>query len=772
MTKIPYFRSGARRMMEDCTLNDYYSLAYYLYCISVINEDIAFCSHQEIYELFKTIARELGVSKELNDFTEDFVLLAKKLKIFKSIPAKKRVVTFVGSFIKYEYEEDHDVDILIASGDLKVDKDVINLYRCFYTVEHKNALFANLIANFFLRKNPDKKLRPLEVIPIHILKALNDTSSIDFIDDSLGLTELERRFLVFLFRCESKSPIGKIANQLPESQIIEFRKYVLRIDNQEYNSLICASGNLRSFGFIDENGDLVDEAIESIANKDINIFFADILKNGDCSKAYELSSFNVNEETNTIIQRMLAGKENISILLYGKAGSGKTEYAKSLVKASGLKPLVFKNEAELATSRYSKDNILCRINLFLSISHPDSVLIIDEAETMLETSALGIFGTPAASPKKGVVNKMLENSRNKIIWIVNHTALIDKSTLCRFNFSCKFEEMTASQLRKISSAKLAPLKLNSSVNSQILDLIEKYSITGASVDNVVKTIKSLGKANSKQLIACVKTILQENSALLTNGKPTMRRKLNPAYDMGALNTNVSPAKIVKMIENAENFAKTNRSAENGIRMLFYGISGTGKTEFARYIAEKLGKKILLKRASDLLDMYVGSTEKLIRDAFEEAEKTNSILLLDEADSFFANRENAQHSWERTQVNELLTQMEEFSGILICTTNLRKILDPAMNRRFHIIVEFKPMTVDGIRCMLNRYFSSFKFTDDEIERLERSSSATPGDFGVLAEKIRFMNQSEIDHAFIIDELCNIQKEKKNDSDTRPKIGYTA
>ena len=769
MTKIPFFRSGSRRMMEDCTINDYYSLAYYLYCLSVINEDIAFCSNQEIYELFKTITRELGVSRELNDFTEKFILAAKKAKIFKSIPVKERHAAFVGSFIRYEYEEDHEVYRLIAGGDLKADKEVVNLYRCFYSVEHKNALFANLIANFFLRKEPAKQLLPLENIPPHIMKALNDTSSIDFIDDSLGLTELERRFLVFLFRCESKSPIGRVANQLPGHQLIEFRKVVLGIDNQAYNSLICASGHLRSFGFIDKNGDLEDEAIESIANKNLDVFFADLLKDGDCSEAYELSSFNVNKETNTIIQRMLTGRENISILLYGKAGSGKTEYAKSLVKASGLKPLIFKNEAELSTSN---ENVFCRINLLLSITHPDSVLIIDEAETMLETSALGIFGMPVASPKKGVVNKMLENSRNKIIWIVNHTALIDKSTLRRFNFSCKFEEMTASQLRNISSAKLAPLKLSSSVNSQILDLIEKYSITGASVDNVVKTIKSLGKADSKQLIACVKTILQENSALLTNGKPTMRRKLNPAYDMSALNTNISPAKIVKMIENAEIFAKTNRSAENGIRMLFYGVSGTGKTEFARYIAEKLGKQILIKRASDLLDMYVGSTEKLIRDAFDEAEKTNSILLLDEADSFFANRENAQHSWERTQVNELLTQMEEFNGILICTTNLRKILDPAMNRRFHIIVEFKPMTADGIRCMLNRYFSSFKFTDDEIERLERSSSATPGDFGVLAEKIRFMNPSEIDHAFIIDELCNIQKEKKNDGDTRPKIGYTA
>lgn len=772
MSKIPHFRSSTRRMMEDCTINDYYSLAYYLYCISEINEEIAFCNYQEIYQLFKRLILEFGVTKKINDFIENFVLSAKKKGIFKSIPKKERNLAFDGGLIKYEYVEDQEIDRMLSRTPFRVDKELVNLYRCFYAAENENRFFADLIANFFLKKEPVKKLLPLDTIPPHVKKALNDTSSVDFIDESLGLTELERRFLVFLFRCESKSLIGKVAENLPESQLLEFRKKVLGIDNPTYNSLVCASGALRSFGFIDENGDLEDEAVDCIANKSLNIFFADLLKDGDCSEAYDLSSFSTNKETNTIIQRMLAGEENISILLYGKAGSGKTEYAKSLVKASGLKPLIFKNEAELSINRYSHENILCRLNLLLSISHPDSVLIIDEAETMLETSAHGMFGMRVASPKKGVVNKMLENSRNKIIWIVNHTELIDKSTLRRFNFSCKFDAMSPNQLRKITAAKLAALGLESSVNSQILDLIEKYSITGASVDNVVKTIKSLGNTDPKQLINCIKTILKENSALLMNGKATMRRKLSPSYDMSALNTDVSPVKIVEMIENAEKFAKMNRSAENGIRMLFYGISGTGKTEFARYIAEKLEKKILLKRASDLLDMYVGNTEKLIRDAFAEAEKTNSILLLDEADSFFANRENAQHSWERTQVNELLTQMEEFNGILICTTNLRKILDPAMNRRFHIIVEFKPITAEGIRCMLNRYFSSFEFTDEEIERLERSASATPGDFGILAEKIRFINPSEINHAFIINELCRIQREKKNDGDSRPRIGYTA
>ena len=101
-----------------------------------------------------------------------------------------------------------------------------------------------------------------------------------------------------------------------------------------------------------------------------------------------------------------------------------------------------------------------------------------------------------------------------------------------------------------------------------------------------------------------------------------------------------------MTQNALDYAERHENANNGIRMLFYGLSGTGKTELARYMSQKLEKDILLKRASDILGMFVGESEKNIRQAFEEAEQTNSILLFDEADSFFADRNNAQHIWER------------------------------------------------------------------------------------------------------------------------------
>jgi SpoVK/Ycf46/Vps4 family AAA+-type ATPase len=483
-----------------------------------------------------------------------------------------------------------------------------------------------------------------------------------------------------------------------------------------------------------------------------------------------MESFNVSDKVKNLMSRMLKSDQSLSLLLYGKPGSGKTEFAKTLAKESGLKVYVFKNERELSGEK--DQNVLARLNCLLSMNSTDSLYIIDEADSLLRTCDSSFFGMKMPSKIKGTVNKMLEESRNKIIWIVNFTSQIDESTLRRFTYSYKFDSMPRSQLRSITETKLKPLALPCGLNNQILDLMEQYKVTGASVDNVIKTIKSLGEEKAS-LVQDIKSVLKEN-ALLINGKSRMRERVSGNYDLSVLNASMEPSQIVRMIQNATDFAEKSGGtgdAQNGIRMLFYGVSGTGKTEFARYIAQALGKPILLKSVSDILSKWVGESEQNIRDAFDEAARTDSILLFDEVDSFFASRENAQYNWERTQVNEFLTQMEEFPGILICTTNLKQIMDPAMNRRFHIITEFKPLVEDGIRTLLDRYFSGMTFEDSQIRRLIAMNSVTPGDFGVLASRVRFMDSDERTPDYIISELCKIQDEKQNEGSGR-QIGFGA
>lgn len=90
----------------------------------------------------------------------------------------------------------------------------------------------------------------------------------------------------------------------------------------------------------------------------------------------------------------------------------------------------------------------------------------------------------------------------------------------------------------------------------------------------------------------------------------------------------------------------------------------------------MGIPLLIKRASDLMSMWVGENEQNIALAFKEAEQDGALLLIDEVDSFLQDRRGAKNSWEVTLVNEMLTQMEAFSGVFIASTNLMDGLDQA------------------------------------------------------------------------------------------------
>ncbi len=234
---------------------------------------------------------------------------------------------------------------------------------------------------------------------------------------------------------------------------------------------------------------------------------------------------------------------------------------------------------------------------------------------------------------------------------------------------------------------------------------------------------------------------------------------NPAYDLSVLNTSLPADEIVEMVQNAIANDRKAYGSQQGIRILFYGVSGAGKTNLAHYIADSIGRKLLCKNASDILGMYVGESEKNIANAFAEAKKANKVLLFDEVDSFFRERSLASQRFEITETNEFLTQMENYDGIVICTTNLRGIMDKAMQRRFHIMVEFKALKTEGVVTLLSKYFPQFEFDDNAIQSLCKYGSVTPGDFGNIASRLRFMRQEKITNDYIIRELCKVQEEKE-------------
>ncbi|MFJ5271100.1 ATP-binding protein [Streptomyces sp. NPDC088358] len=128
----------------------------------------------------------------------------------------------------------------------------------------------------------------------------------------------------------------------------------------------------------------------------------------------------------------------------------------------------------------------------------------------------------------------------------------------------------------------------------------------------------------------------------------------------------------------------------GVLGLFAGDSGTGKTLSAEVVAAELGLDLYVVQLSSIVDKYVGETEKNLERIFTEADRTDAVLLFDEADSVFGKRSEVKDAHDRyanMESSYLLQRLESFDGIALLTTNLRANIDEAFTRRLDLVVDF-------------------------------------------------------------------------------------
>jgi SpoVK/Ycf46/Vps4 family AAA+-type ATPase len=158
-------------------------------------------------------------------------------------------------------------------------------------------------------------------------------------------------------------------------------------------------------------------------------------------------------------------------------------------------------------------------------------------------------------------------------------------------------------------------------------------------------------------------------------------------------------------------------------------------------------------------MWVGATERNIAGAFAEAKKKKMLLVFDEADSFLQDRRNARQSWEVTQVNEMLTQMESHPLPFVCTTNLMDDLDQASLRRFTFKVKYDFLTRKQRELAFNHFFGT-----DAPASLRELSSLSPGDFAVVAKKAKICGIADSD------ELVRMLWQEQDVKDVRRSVGF--
>lgn len=128
----------------------------------------------------------------------------------------------------------------------------------------------------------------------------------------------------------------------------------------------------------------------------------------------------------------------------------------------------------------------------------------------------------------------------------------------------------------------------------------------------------------------------------------------------------------------------------GVRALFKGPSGTGKTLAARHLAAEIGRPLYRVDLAATVSKYIGETERNLERVFEAAESLDIVLLIDEGDALMAGRTGVSSSTDRyanLETNYLLQRLEAYAGILIVTTNAPERIDSAFARRMDVTLEF-------------------------------------------------------------------------------------
>ncbi|HEX2047670.1 MAG TPA: ATP-binding protein [Acidimicrobiales bacterium] len=128
----------------------------------------------------------------------------------------------------------------------------------------------------------------------------------------------------------------------------------------------------------------------------------------------------------------------------------------------------------------------------------------------------------------------------------------------------------------------------------------------------------------------------------------------------------------------------------GVTALFAGPSGTGKTMAAQVVARSLGMNLYRVDLAGVVNKYIGETEKRLKRVFDACERSDVVLLFDEADALFGQRTQVREANDRfanIEIDYLLQRMEQFEGVAVLTTNRKSDIDKAFLRRLRFIVDF-------------------------------------------------------------------------------------
>jgi len=256
-----------------------------------------------------------------------------------------------------------------------------------------------------------------------------------------------------------------------------------------------------------------------------------------------------------------------------------------------------------------------------------------------------------------------------------------------------------------------------------MDVAERfYSVGGTTIDRVLERARAEVGGNEPDLetiwACCREAARPEFSGLAQH--------IIPKYNWSDL---ILPEKVIGQLKHLEQYLAQQetvmhrwggqkvRARGYGIKALFSGAPGTGKTMCAEVIAGSLGLDLFKVDLSSVISRWVGETEKNLREIFDAAEGGSSVILFDEGDALFGSRgdvKQAQDRFANQEVSFLLQRLEVFEGCAIITTNLQENIDEAFLRRFGSVVEFPMPTPTEREQLWERFFPEYAPRDPDLD----------------------------------------------------------
>lgn len=561
--------------------------------------------------------------------------------------------------------------------------------------------------------------------------------NIDTLTQLLSLNAAEQMLFRLSVQLRLDEPLKKLSEVLPKSNLVEVSEVLSNLFDLPKSDIISAlkdKGKLLGYGLLERNynPDSLHDYLDWGKMLDFDEFISGPLNEQVllkvCTKpaiepSLSLDDFAYLGEMKAMMLDYLQSsfaihRKGVNILIYGAPGTGKTELATLLGKVLSVSVhnITYMDEDGDVISAEDRLN-KCRFAQKV-LEGQSSLLIFDEIEDVFRGS---FFEQSVAQQNKAWMNQLLENNNVPMIWLSNSVSGIDPAFLRRFDLILEMPDLPlknkSALITQLAEGKLSP--------AYVQHFAKVRSLTPAILSRTIRVAKELNTSNFAETL-----LMMFNQTLKSQNKP----KIEPIV-LGKADYNLD---YVACNDNIHRISEGLKQSKKG-RICCYGPQGTGKTAWAAWLAEQLDMPLLLKQGSDLLNPYVGGTEQNIAQAFEQAKADNALLVLDEVDTFLFSREGANRSWERSQVNEMLTQIERFEGLMVVSTNLIEVLDPAALRRFDLKLKFDYLTLKQRLDFAKQQAEILGLpllSEENLNQIESLNLLTPGDFAAVARRHQF------------------------------------